>query len=386
MDDSGSPIPVLGGIKATGQSGKWNIGVLDVVDDRDTGNQNFAVARISYNLGMQSALGVIGTSGNAFGTQSNTVIGGDLKLATSTFQGDKNLALLLYALKSHTDSLSGRENAFGADINYPNDFLFFRLGYMEIGDAFTTGVGFVPRAGIRNSYGEIGIAPRPKRWSLLQVSTKSEFDYITDLSNRLLTREIQFTPVSLRFLSGETAEFELSHQYEYIDVDFNIHDASIIPAGGYEFFRKEFRLSTAQRRILWISTDYEWGPFWNGQLKHFVLTSGYKISVPLALTFEFEQNRVELPDDAFLTRIYRSNIDILFNSDMALLNYLQYDSESQKIGWQSRFRWILTPGNEILFVFNSLWQDPHEQFHPQIKDIILSESTTQLKIDYNYRF
>ena len=138
-------------------------------------------------------------------------------------------------------------------------------------------------------------------------------------------------------------------------------------------------------RLLYADWN-EWGPFWNGQLKHFVLTSGYKISVPLALTFEFEQNRVELPDDAFLTRIYRSNIDILFNSDMALLNYLQYDSESQKIGWQSRFRWILTPGNEILFVFNSLWQDPHEQFHPQIKDIILSESTTQLKIDYNYRF
>jgi hypothetical protein len=386
LSEAGKPIPIIGGIKLTGQSGRWNIGVLDVVDDREAGRQNFAVARISHNLGAQSAFGMIGTSGNATGPQNSTLFGGDLKLATSSFQGDKNLALVLYALKSHTDSLSGRDLAFGVDFNYPNDFLFFRLGYMEIGDAFNAGVGFVPRSAIRNSYGEIGLGPRPKRWNLMQLIVKSDFDYITDLNNRLLTREIEFTPFSLRMLSGETAEFELSQQFEHIDEDFNIYDSHIIPKGSYEFFRKELRLATAQRRSLWAAAGYEWGPFWNGRLNLFAITAGYKISVPLSLTIAFEQNKVILPDGAFLTRIYRANVDILFSPDIALRNYFQYDSESREIGWQSRFRWIFTPGNELIFVFNSLWHDPLKQLKPQLYDFVLAESISQIKLNYNYRF
>jgi hypothetical protein len=386
LSASGSPTPIVGGIKVTGQAGRWNIGILDVLDQRESGNQNFIVARISHNIGSQSAIGVIGTSGNALDSRSNSIFGGDLKLATSTFNGDKNLTFLLYALKSSTDSLSGKEFSFGADLNYPNDFLFFRFGYMEIGDAFNAGVGFVPRLAIRNSYGELGLAPRPKKWGILQYTVKSDFDYVTDLNNRLLTREVQFTPASFRFLSGETAEFEFSHQYEYLEDDFNIYDSFIIPKGVYEFLRKELRLSTAQRRIVWASTGYEWGPFWNGQRDQIEIAAGYKISVPIGLSFAFEQNKVSLPDGAFLTRIYRSNIDILFNSDITLKNYFQYDSESQRIGWQSRFRWIFTPGNELIFVFNSLWQDPLEHMNPHLKDFSLAESTSQIKLNYNYRF
>jgi hypothetical protein len=36
-----------------------------------------------------------------------------------------------------------------------------------------------------------------------------------------------------------------------------------------------------------------------------------------------------------------------FGPFVSLANNVQYDSDSRVLGWQVRFRWILTPGNDI---------------------------------------
>ena len=43
---------------------------------------------------------------------------------------------------------------------------------------------------------------------------------------------------------------------------------------------------------------------------------------------------------------------------MYLVNNVQYDSVSRVLGWQSRFRWILKPGNDIFVVYTHNWIDP----------------------------
>ncbi len=386
LDDDGTPIPILGGAKLTGQAGPWNLGLLDVVEQQDYGSENFAVARVSRNVGEQSALGVIGTLGNADSRHQNSVIGADIKLATSTLAGDKNLVYYLYGLKSSTDSLSGNDTAFGTEIDYPNDFLNFTLGYLQIDENFVAGLGFVPRKNIRNSYGRIGLGPRLNKWGILQLEIGAEFDYITDLDNRLMTREIELEPIGIRFLSGEQVSYELSQKYEALDHDFNIYQDFVIPKGTYDFTRQTLRLSSAERRRLWGELDYEWGEFWNGTADQIQLASGYKVSVPVSLELEFEHNNVHLPQGSFEVDVYRINFDLLFSPRLTLKSFIQYDDESRRIGWQSRLRWILKPGNEILFVWNSLWSDPLDRLNPHLQDFTLAQSTTRLKLNYNYRF
>lgn len=386
LSENGNPIPIIGGVKVTGQTGKWNLGLLDVVDDRKHGRENFTVLRLTRNFGSQSTIGIIGTSGNAISDEKNNVIGADVSLATSTFRGDKNLEFLLFGLKSTSQNLVGNDCAFGSEISYPNDFFSIRLGYSQIENNFFAGVGFVPRKNIRNTYFEIGLGPRPKKWGILQFEFESEFDYITDLNNRLLTREIEFTPVGIRFLSGEEASFKLSQQFEVIDKDFNIFGDFIIPYGTYNFWRYAFSLSSAQRRNLFAEMNYKWGNFWNGNRKQTELELGYKVCVPLFLGLEYEHNDVDLPVGNFYADVFRFTGDILFSPRMTLNSFIQYDNDSQKIGWQSRFRWIIKPGNEIIFVWNSIWRDPLAHIHPSIENFALAESTTRLKINYNYRF
>jgi hypothetical protein len=39
------------------------------------------------------------------------------------------------------------------------------------------------------------------------------------------------------------------------------------------------------------------------------------------------------------------------------VNNVQYDTQSAVIGWQSRFRWIVKPGNDLYVVYTHNWRD-----------------------------
>ena len=145
LDSTGNPVPVKYGGKFTGKIGNWNIGLLHIKDDNEWDNPGYTVGRISRNIGKQSSVGFIGTNGNAFSGLNNSLAGIDVRLASSQISGNKNLTYNLYGLKSFTSGLSGNDVSFGTEINYPNDFLNFRLGYLQIGENFTPGLGFIPR-------------------------------------------------------------------------------------------------------------------------------------------------------------------------------------------------------------------------------------------------
>ena len=82
-----------------------------------------------------------------------------IKLATSKLRGDKNLNYYLFGLKSKTESISDKDMALGSEISYPNDFLNFTAGYLQIDENFDAGIGFVRRKNIRSTYGSIGFGP-----------------------------------------------------------------------------------------------------------------------------------------------------------------------------------------------------------------------------------
>ena len=204
LDSLGGPIPINVGAKLTGQIDKWNIGLMYINDGRETGINNFSVARVTRNIGKQSSVGFIGTYGNALGSETNLVAGADLNLSTSTFQKNKNASFLLFGLKSNTKELEGNDISWGTQVVYPNDFIKARLGYHQIGKNFVAGMGFVPRTNIKESYGELKFGPRPNKWGILEVELGGSLNYLTNFETKdLETREFAIQPLGIRLLSGE---------------------------------------------------------------------------------------------------------------------------------------------------------------------------------------
>jgi len=378
LDSDKNPIPIITGAKITGQTGNWNLGFMDVVEEHRDGKQNFTVTRITHNFGSQSALGFIGTSGNAVSDDYNYVMGIDMKLATSTFQDNKNLSLLLFGLKSNTSKIDNNDVSLGAELNYPNDFFSFRAGYNQIEKNFTAGIGFVPRKDIRNFYTDIGVGPRPQKWNILQLQFNASVDYVSNLQNRLLSRNVSLSPLGIHTNSGDNFSFQMNNQYEYLEVDEVISSIKLA-AGIYDFSRYQLTLSTAKRRNLWTIIQYDCGNFYNGKQQTISFQSGYKISVPIFIGFDLVHTDGILSSTDFTREVYRAKIDILYSPRITLNNFIQYDNFTQSMGWQSRFRWILKPGNEINLVWNSISEDPFDRFR-------ITQSAARAKFQYNYRF
>lgn len=380
LDANGNPVPIKYGGKFTGKIGNWNLGILHIKDDNEWGNPGYTVGRISKNLGKQSSIGLIGTNGNGFSELNNSLTGIDLRLASSQVAGNKNITYNLYGLKSFTQGLTGDDVSFGTEINYPNDFLNFRLGYLQVGENFTPGLGFIPRKNIRDFYGGFGLGPRPKNSPILQVKSGIKYVFIADLKNGgLQTSQIDFNISDIIFLSGDIISLSSQYQYEALPDDFHIFGNFIIPADKYMFWRHSLMITSAKRRNFWAATKVGLGSFYSGKRTDWLIQAGYKVFVPVYIGMESDRKWVSLPEGSFKTQIYRLNLNFLFSPNLSWYNFAQYENQTETIGWQSRFQWIIKPGKEIFLTFNSPVIDPLERFRPEVYE-------ARVKLKYTIRF
>lgn len=380
LDENGDPVRIKYGSKITGKAGDWNFGVLHIRDDNEWVNSGYTVGRISRNFRKQSSIGIIATNGNAFSEENNSLAGFDIRLASSEISGNKNLIFNLYGLKSFTPGIKSDNISFGTEINYPNDFFNFRIGYLQIGENFTSGLGFVPRNNIRDFYGSFTAGPRPRNSNILQIKTGIKYNFITDMKpGTLETSQIDLSFMELILLSGDVISVSSQYQFEALTRDFNIFREFVIPADKYHFWRHSLQLTSAKRRNLWVATRFSTGSFYSGQRTDLLIQTGYKIAVPVYIGLESDRKWISLPDGDFAAQIYRLNMNFLFSPNITWYNFAQYENRTEKTGWQSRFQWIIKPGKEIFLTFNSPLIDPFDRFRTEVYE-------ARAKIKYTVRF
>ncbi len=99
------------------------------------------------------------------------------------------------------------------------------------------------------------------------------------------------------------------------------------------------------------------------------------------VNLQSEWNRIDLPEGRFTTRVFRVIADTQFSPWIYLVNNVQFDSVSANIGWQSRLRWILQPGNDLYLVYTQNWHDD-----AVLDRFVTLERRGAAKFVYTYRF
>ena len=355
---TGGEVPIGVGAKIVGRQSDYNIGLLDV-ETRDLAaaslrRQNLFAARASRNLFEQSWVGAIVTSGNPDGIGSNTLLGADARFATSRFRGDKNVSLDLFGQRSD-DQVLGRDYAGGFGLSFPNDRWDLFLNWKQIGDTFQPALGFVPRAGIRTTHARIAFQPRPKRWGIRQFFFEFEPEHITNLANRLENWRVFVAPFNVRTESGEHLEWNVIPEFERLEAPFEIAPGVILPAGSYQWHKYRAELNTATKRRWVVDFAYWWGGFYDGTRKQTGLGVTLKPNVHVSIAMRADRNDITLREGRFYTQVLTARADYNFTPNVSWQNLQQYDSESRLLSFQSRFRWILKPGNDLFVVVNRGW-------------------------------
>ena len=354
-------VPVLFGVKVSGRQAGYNIGLLDVrtrrtvLDEGPLAGQNLLALRVSRNLFEQSSIGIIGTHGNPSGRGRNTLLGLDARLATSRFRGGQNLSLDLYALRTQSGPSARADHAYGFRLDYPNDLWDIVLHWKRIGEGFDAALGFVPRTGIRKTNLGIAFQPRPGRFGIRQFFFELEPEVITNLRGRVENWRVFTAPFNLRTESGEHLEWNYIPTFERLDVPFEIQPGVVIPPGSYRWTRYRAEVNTATKRPWVVDFAFRYGSFYGGTLRQYEPVLTLKPNSHLAVVVQMERDESALPQGDFVTQLYSARLDYNFSPDVTSSNLVQYDSVSRILGVQSRFRWILRPGNDLFFVFSRGW-------------------------------
>jgi hypothetical protein len=360
LDDAGAPQPIDFGLKLTGQTGKFDIGLMHVrtTDRLSLPAEHFTVLRARRRFWRQSSVGALYTARNGANPARQTA-GADVFFATSGFL--KNQVLEISAFYLTTTKIPGSHGgaAYGARVNFPNDPWMASLSIQEVQDGYDPAVGFVERAGYRRVSPSVRYAVRPRpNLFVRRISFQVDLDANYAIAGGLETRHMDLQLMRLQLQSNDAFGFHLVPQFERLPRDFQIFDGVRLPAGNdYRFLRRNYQIQTGDQRPVGLVMEYEDGPFYSGNRQKMNGTLSIRPQRGVQVAIGAEYNAVRLVEGHFTTRLWRAELNKQWNPFLSLVNRVQFDSVNRQLGWQSRFRWIMRPGNDLFVVYAHDWQE-----------------------------
>ncbi len=384
LSPSGETVDILGGLKVTGATDRYTLGLLSVQQkaSRDVEEKNLSVARMSWNVLSESSIGVIATAGDPRTNGDNYVVGADFNFRDSNaFGNGQVLDGHLWFQQSFTpgDDRDGTDNSFGMKLGYPNDRINWQIGAAEIGDDFNAALGFVPRSGIREYFARTRYRWRPTGSFIRTIDVGLNAFLVTNLRNDIESQDLDFELLDITTDAGDSIDITYQRQREVLDRPFEIFDDVVIPAESYWFDRFSLSASTSANRPLRVSGGVTFGTFFDGDRVDYTGGVQWRPNESFFASVDYRMSDVDLEDGDFITRLASARMNVYFTPDVIWTSLIQYDNVSDSIGLNSRLRWIVQPGNDVFLVVNQGYR---------YEDNRIRSETTELttKVGWTFRY
>jgi hypothetical protein len=180
--------------------------------------------------------------------------------------------------------------------------------------------------------------------------------YTTDVAGDVDSWAVPVRWFGIRSQQGDSLDLESHRIFERLPEDFEIRSGITVPAADYTMTRHfaSFRFSDA--RPLSGGVALEYGDFYDGDIWQMTLTPQLITSPFWQLSGSFRDIRVKLRAGDFDTQVYGARLDVTLSPELSWRNFVQYDSTSRSVGWQSRLRWTLDPGSDLFVLANLGWE------------------------------
>ena len=350
-----STIPILGGLRLLGKTGKTTLGGMSIQAARkDTiPTTNYTVLRWKRDILRQSSIGLMGV-GKIEPDRQNSVYGADFLYSTSTLFGDKTFAAGGALAQSYTSDRGDKRGlAHRLFLDFPNDKIDFSAIWDRSGIGFNPETGFLRRENYQMFMMDMRFKPRPASMPWFQQLVFKPFDfnyYIDDGTHELQSLWSEFRPLGFTTRSGEFFESNVQRLAENLTEDFEIHEGVVIPRGEYWFTRYELQFATFPGRPVSGYLFYQWGDFYEGRRTEWTLAGTFQPNKHLSISPDFTLNRVDLPSGRFTVDEVGARLDLALNPDLFGSLFGQWNNDEETLLVNFRVNWIPTPGTDFYFV------------------------------------
>ncbi|MBI4464992.1 MAG: hypothetical protein HY647_09835, partial [Acidobacteria bacterium] len=365
LSAEGEPIPIWGGMRLSGQIGKFSLGLLDMQTKSHNGKpgNNFAVVRLKRNILANSDIGAILINRQASqGKDFNRALGAD-----ANFRFGENFTVNGYLAKTKADGISDRDLAKKVTVQWRDNLTRFQVVYTDLQENFNPEVGFTQRTGVRyfRSRNELHLRPL-KNHFIREFHPHFLITYHMDETNRTLTKDSHYA-LEILFQNGGRLDFDYDPQFDRLNRPFRLRRQPLrpeitIPAGDYHFAFWSLKLESDASKKLVGNFALDKGSYYSGERTTLKLFGTFRPTYRFSVEPTYSMNKVSLENvtvdgvsgqsASFTTHLLSSRISYYFSTRMSLIAFLQYNSDRKQVTSNIRFNFIHRPLSDLFLVYN----------------------------------
>jgi len=360
--EENTEVPIIGGMRFFGKLDKTNIGIMSIQTYAKDSipSTNYSVIKVKQDIFKQSSIGIIATQKYS-DKHYNRVYGADFTYSTSEVFGEKNLliggSLAVSETKvfSETENLNNDNLSYNVFLSYPNDVIEYDLGFSTVESGFNPEMGFTRRKNYQMFNTELQFNPRFKKLPFFRNLIFKPIDlnyYINDKTKETESVFYEWRPFGFVSRSGEFLEFNIQHLYDKPSEDFELIDSIIIPAGSYWDNRYEIQASSFRGRKISAEGAINVGEFYTGHRQELEITTFFNFNKHLNISFDWQRNYIQLPQESFTTDELGGRVDYAFNPKLQTSIFAQWNNKDENVLVNYRVNWIPKIGSYFYFVVN----------------------------------
>jgi hypothetical protein len=356
--NNGLEVPIRAGGRLLGRSGLWRYGILNIQtadsQDANSPSTNFSVVRVNRDFLRRSRIGAIVTRRDPVAATRYRASGPDnLAYGLDTLISPTNdINIQGYAAKTDSPGRTGDDTSFRGRFDYAADKYGAAAEHLSVGSDFNPEVGFLRRTAFKRSYGQLRYSPRPAHFlGVRKLFYVASIDYITDTDYRPESKEVQGN-FQFELNNSDTFSIDVSRNYERLSNRFEVGKNLFVPAGEYEMTQSHATYTFGQQRPVSGSLTLARSGFYGGTLTEATWSGRLELTKQFYVEPTLSWNRVDVPQGKANSNLYSSRATYTLSTRMFVSALVQYQSRTDSVTTNARFRWEYLPGSELFVVYS----------------------------------
>lgn len=359
---------IIAGARLSGKlTENLRIGFLNIQTEEDKKNEiptnNNTVLAVQQKIFKRSNIGFIFVNRQVTNDaefveddeQYNRVVGLDFNLQTQ----DNKWTGKYYLHKSFSPEGGDQDLSSGGFLEYNSRDWKFNLGSTYVGDDFRADLGYTRREDIVSvdPVATRVFYPKESKINTHTLELRGSSTWSPDL-DFLHTDAMVDLEYQIKFKNQNFIEVALNHRYTYLLEDFDptgSEDGIPLPAfSEYNYSKLDISFLLDRRKPFSFRVRTDLGEFFNGYRYGFLADVRLRIQPYFTASIQSSINYIDLPDPYPTETILfvGPKFDFTFTKNLFWSTYVQYNSQDEDFGINSRLQWRFKPLSDLFLVYN----------------------------------
>ena len=357
---------ITSGIRLSGKINKnLRIGILNMITDQDiknnipsNSNSLITLRHKVFNRSNISLFFIDRRSTKDFeflnkGEKANSVLGLEYNLASK----DSKWTGKAFFHKSYKSD-DKNDNSTGFVINKNTLKNSYGIKTIYTGDDYQSDLGFYRRTGFLKIRPTYTYKIYPKSDKINRYEFEQSYTILYQPQNDfLISDKVHTSKFEIRYLDQSNIEFQVQNWYQYLDESFDPTRSGGIPLPAneiYKFTDYEISYRSDVRKLITFNNEISYGSFYGGTKFSLNNQINWRKQPNFVYSLKLNYNKINLPNpysDGELWLVSQK-FDFTFTKKFFWTSYIQFNSQNDNFGINSRIQWRFAPLSDLYFVYN----------------------------------